>query len=120
RRLANRDAELGGAADELARHARGVRNAVFPAEHGAGDVVHGQPTDESGIDSLHRDAEGVLELPPLLELGKTLLRDRKEEVADLAEERLAELAKECEARSGEADLGLSRKLLANAAHRLAR
>ena len=67
---------------------------------------------------LDRDAERSLDRPPLLELRQPWFRRGEEEVADLLEERLAQLAKEPDARLREPDLGLGRELLPHAAHRL--
>ena len=58
-----------------------------------------------------------LELPPRLELGQPRLGRREEQVADLEEERRAELGEERDALAREPHLGRGRELLADAAHR---
>src|SRR5207253_2855964 len=64
--------------------------------------------------------EAELELAPLLELARTIVRHREEEIADLEKERRAEGFEEADRLLREPDLRRRRELLADAAHRLRR
>ena len=120
RPLADVDAECRRPPDELARHARGIGDAVLAADRRPEHVVGAESLDEGGVDALDRHAKGRLHGTPLLELREPALGRREEEVAHLFEQRRAELREEPDARLREPHLGLGRELLAHAAHRLAR
>ena len=117
--LAHVDAQRGCAPHELTRHTGRVGDPILSADRRAEHVVDPQAVDEGRVDALDGHAESSLHRSPLLELGEPGRRRREEEVADLLEERRAELLEEPDARLGEPHLGLGRELLAHAAHRLA-
>ena len=115
--LADLDAELGRAAQQLARDGRWIRDTVEPAARRAENVTRGEACDDGCIDTLDRNAEAVLQLAPFLEARETVLGRRDEEIADLLEEPRAERREELDALAREHDLGGGRELLAHAAHR---
>src|SRR5438477_118702 len=110
------DAEVACPADELARHARRVGDAVRGARERAEHVVGADAVGD--VDLLDRDAELSLHRCAPLERREAVRRRREEDVPDLEEERRAELLEEADAVSRETDLGRGRELLPHAAHRL--
>src|SRR5215218_889687 len=111
-------AELGREADELARHSRRVSGAVRLADDGTEHVGGAQALDVRRVDRLDRDAELLLDRPTLMQRRQPLLGPRDEQVADLVEQRRAELLEETDAGLREPHLGCGRELLADSAHRL--
>ncbi len=116
--LPDLDAEPERPADELARDRWRIGHAVGRAEDGAEHVVGAQAVHETGVEALDRDAELGLKLAPLLQLRQAVLGGGQEQVADLVEQRLAELLEEADAGLREPHLGSGRELLPDAAHRL--
>jgi len=117
--LADVDAELHRAADELRRHGGRLGHAVLPASDRAGHVVEAEPAHARRVDLLGRDAEGALHRRPLAQTLPAVLARSEEHVADLLEERRSELAEEPGTLLRQPHLGLGRELLAETAHRLA-
>jgi len=95
--LAHLHPQLLCAAEHLPGDGRRIGEAVGPATRRAEHVVHGEAADRGSVDALDRDAELALERAPLLELRKTVLGRRQEQVSDLAEEARAETGKELDA-----------------------
>ena len=118
--LTHLDAQLERAAHELAGDRRRVGDSVGGAEDRPGDVVVPQAVDERRVDPLDGHPELLLQHAPLLELGEPLLGRREEEVADLIEQRRAELFEEADAGLREPNLGRGGELLPHPAHRLCR
>ena len=98
RALADLDAELDRAPDELLRHGRRIGDAVLGAEDARrARRPSASPATNDGSTRSTGHAQPGLQLAPLLELGEALLGRREEEVADLVEERRPELDEEGDA-----------------------
>src|SRR3954468_12798203 len=117
--LAHGDSAFRRATDELARDLSRLGDAILPAGDGTEHVVGAKTAHTRRVDVLDGNAEVALHRGALAQSGETALRRRDEHVADLLEERPAELPEQRRTVAREANLGRRRKLLAESTHRLA-